>query len=331
MWYTEFAFAAAAQVLAGAGMSTALRRLRHVPQPQGLPGRALPLLETAFLAGGPPRVVDAVIVRMQQEGRLIVSRSGWVTITDRSPRDAVEAVLITSAGSYGRAELSTLRREMVRSQHIQRIGDGLADRGLMRRPELYRKAMTARKVLWFAQLAVIVLGAMAAFDWAGLSISEQGTRVPPFFPFLGLLLVGLFWLAATRPERARISPAGVRQLELMRTGARPWEPHDLALVGGGAMLGMLALDGVYSLQDEELRAALMTRPLTTSSSSGSSSSGDSGSPAVWCSSGDSGSSSSCGSSGSSSCGSSGSSGGGSSSSCGGGGGSSCGGGGGCGS
>ncbi|WP_344447829.1 TIGR04222 domain-containing membrane protein, partial [Kitasatospora nipponensis] len=166
------------------------------------------------LAGGPARVADTVVVRMQQEGRLIVSRSGQVTVTDRNARDVVEAVLITAAGASGRVELSTLRRTVSRSEHVQRIGDGLAARGLMRRPDLYRKAVNARKLLWFAEFAVIVLGVVSAFQWFGASVSEQGTEVAPFFPFLGLLLIGVFWLAATRPERSRITPAGVRQLEL---------------------------------------------------------------------------------------------------------------------
>ncbi|MGW2398235.1 TIGR04222 domain-containing membrane protein [Kitasatospora sp. NPDC001664] len=343
MWYAEFGIAAAAQLLAGCNAQNRLRRMRRVPQPQGLPGRGQPLLDAAFLAGGPARVVDTVIVRMQQEGRLIVSRSGQVTVTDRNARDAVEAVLITVAGSSGRTDLSTVRRELARSEHVQRIGDGLAARGLMRRPDLFRKAMGARRLFWFVQLVVIGLGVLAAIDWLGLSAAEQGSRSAPFFPFLGLLMVGLFWLAVSKPERARITPAGVRQLELIRTGS-PWQPHDAAVFGGALLLGAVAVDGLDSLEDLELRQALaaqqaMTRTSTTSSGSSSDSSGY-----VWCSSSSpdtpssscgssssscgSSSSNSCGSSSSSSCGSSSSSscGSSSSSSCG----SSCGGGGGCG-
>ncbi|MFJ8044380.1 TIGR04222 domain-containing membrane protein [Kitasatospora sp. NPDC096147] len=334
MWYAEFGIAAAAQLLAGYNAQKALRRMRHVPLPQGLPGRGQPLLDAAFLSGGPARVVDTVIVRMQREGRLIVSRSGRVTITNRNAQDAVEATLIAAAGSSGRTELSTLRRELARSEHVQRIGDGLAARGLMRRPDLHRKARTARRLFWFVQLLVIGLGVLAAVGWLGLSAAEQGARTAPFFPFLGLLLVGLFWLAVSKPERARITPAGVRQLDLIRTGS-PWQPHEAAMAGGAVLLGAVALEGVGALDDSQLRDAMEAEELAArarAASSGSTSSSDSGA-STWCSSSDPGSSSSCGSS-SSSCGSSSSSCGSSSgSSCGSSSGSSCGsscGGGGCG-
>ncbi|MDH6125898.1 TIGR04222 domain-containing membrane protein [Kitasatospora sp. GP82] len=329
MWYTELGIATALVLGAGLWTSVSRQRMHRVPSLQGLPGHGLPLPDTAFLAGGPARAAEVVIVRMQQEGRLIVSRDGTATVTDPQPRDPAEAVLIEAAGPGGQCELALLRTAVMRSPEIQRIGDHLAERGLMRRPELYRSAVRARRLLQLALLAALALGVVASISWMSRPWWEQDTSTPPFFPFLALLLVGAAWSRSARPGRSRVTPAGVRQLSLMKQGSSAWLPY----VGVGAatalVLGEVALEGVEALEDEDLREALSDR---TRSAVGGSSDGygsgfgsDAGAAAVaWCSSsspdGGSGGShggshggSSCGSS--SGCGSSGHSCGGSGHSC----------------
>ncbi|AUG80108.1 hypothetical protein CFP65_5404 [Kitasatospora sp. MMS16-BH015] len=305
MWYWEFVLAAVLVVCAGLGVSTTRHRLRHVPNPAGLPGRGLPLLDTAFLAGGPARVADTLIVRMERDGRLIVSRDRYATVTDGQPRDEIEAVLIGTAGPARRERLDLLRAKVMCSGHVQRIGDQLADRGLMRRPDLIHRVVAARWVLLASLFTTLGLGTVATVAWLGRR-GEAGT--PPFFAFLGLLLLGLVWYASSRPGAARITPAGLRQLALMREGS-PWRPS-LALTGGGVFaalapedaveLGKVALDGPTALADLELRDALLAHAAAQSVRGGSktlSSSGvDYGTGAAWCGGVDGGAS--CGSSGS---------------------------------
>ncbi|MGK4580654.1 TIGR04222 domain-containing membrane protein [Kitasatospora sp. HPMI-4] len=290
MWYTEFAAATILTVGAGLWTSGALQRMRRVPNPQGLPGRGLPLPETAFLAGGPARVAEVVIVRMQQEGRLIVSRDGLATVTDAEPTDPAEAVLIGAAGPGRQRELAVLRRAVMRSAEIQRIGDRLAERGLMRRPELYRAAVRARRFLQLSLLTTLVLTVLTTALWASQPGTARDTSTPPFFAFLGLLLLGAVWLTATKPGSDRVTPAGLRQLSLMKTGSSPWRP---AVVGAGVatavVLGALALEGVESLEDEELRRALKEQARSSvgggADGSGAGFGSDAGAAAVaWCSS-----------------------------------------------
>ncbi|PBC77340.1 uncharacterized protein (TIGR04222 family) [Streptomyces sp. TLI_235] len=328
MWSTEFTVALVLVLATGAAVSVTNARLRRVPHPRGLSGRGLELLETAFLAGGPTRVAVTALIRMQQEGRVIVSRSGTVTVTDPQPRDAVEAALIEAAGPGRQQDAHVLRLAVARSAAVQEIGDRLAERGLMRRPDRHRALVRARIVFGLALLATVALGVFAMVDWAGRSFEDRYTGAPPVLPFAILLIVGVIFLVATRPDKGRVTPAGRRQLSMMKEGGA-WRPWDVAAPAAAlAVLGALALDGTEIL-DEETRAALMARQLAATYALNSAS----GSTAVWCgSSSDGGSSSSCGSS---SCGSSsgscGSSGGScsSGSSCGGGSscGSSCGGGG----
>ena len=111
MWHEIHLIVTALLLLAAAVYAArSATRVRQVPHPQGLPGRGLPLLDAAFLAGGPGRVVDTVLVRMHQEGRAIVSRGGLVTITSTKTYDDVEAALIVAAGDLRQRDLIGLRR-----------------------------------------------------------------------------------------------------------------------------------------------------------------------------------------------------------------------------
>ncbi|MGW7448222.1 TIGR04222 domain-containing membrane protein [Kitasatospora sp. NPDC054795] len=349
MWHNSY-FIVPAVLLAAAALYAARTRqhIGRVRYAKGLPGRGLPLLDTAFLSGGPGRVFDTAVVRMHMSEQVVISRSGLVTLTGSKPYDAVDKAVQDAVGPTGSRQLGSLRHTVMRSAAVQEIGDRLADRGLLRRPERLRRARTARRLLWLA-LLLVVASAVASLllDDGAAGHDRPNLWVP------GLLLFGgLTALLATVPVKGRITPAGQRQLSLMQ--GTPWKPNAgmPPRLAGGALLGALALGGLAAagLDNPELEAAMLTASAeeeavrqavaanassssssSSSSSASSCSSGSSGSDggsASWCGSSDSGSSgsSSCGSS-SSSCGSSSSScGSSSSSSCG----SSCGGGG-CGS
>ncbi|MGW4895441.1 TIGR04222 domain-containing membrane protein [Kitasatospora sp. NPDC004240] len=325
-------------VLTGIARARAFR----VPNPMGLPGRGLPLLDAAFLSGGPGRAFDTALVRMHKTGRVIVSRSGLITWTGVEPYDEVEAAIVEAVGPERRRELKAVRRDVMRSAAVQRIGDGLAGRGLMRNPVGLERARKARGLIWLTSPLV------ALFTVAGFLMG--GDR-PDLMMAAILFSAPLVAVPSLRVPKSRITPAGRRQLGLMTQGSTAWNPGTGSGVdaGTGLLLGAVALGGLavglgddLELQETmleaeaELEAQARTAALTTgspaSSSNSSSSSSSCGSTTTWCGgSSDSPSSSSCGGSGcgsssscssssGSSCSSSSSSCGGSSSSCGGGGG-----------
>ncbi|MFJ9950552.1 TIGR04222 domain-containing membrane protein [Kitasatospora sp. NPDC091207] len=353
MWHNVYFAVPAILLFAAASYASHTKNLvKRVPQVKGLPGRGLPLLDTAFLSGGPGRVFDTALVRMHQAGRVVVNRAGLVTLTTERAYDAVDLAIIEAVGPTGQRDLTSLRRAVMRAPAVQELGDGLANRGLLRNPTLLRRAKVARRLLWLALLLTVVTIAAAYLVDRG-EADRPSLWLPPV-----LVLFGLVSLLVTWPFKGRITPAGRRQLALMSVG-KPWTPSaGLApRAAGGALIGAIALGGLAAsgLDDAELQEALLAAAAAdlvtarsamaggsssssaTSSATSCSSAGTSCGGVTWCGSGsgsDSGSSgsscggsscgsssSSCGSSSSSSCGS-GSSSCGSSSSCGGG--SSCG-------
>ncbi|MFD7733645.1 TIGR04222 domain-containing membrane protein [Kitasatospora phosalacinea] len=343
MWNFRFVLAFALIALSLAVAAVFNRRSRRVADPKGLPGRGLPLLDVAFLAGGPARVVDTALVRMEREGRVVVSRARRVTVTSDRTSDPVERVLVTAVGGRAGRDLSVLRSSVAGSPEVQRIGDGLAARGLLRHPAALRAAWRARKLVVLALLVTLVLGVVSTVQWLGGP--DRDSTAPPVFPYGVLVLFTVVTLIATRPAKSRITPAGQRQLQLVR-GSTPWRPREVA-AEHAELVGAFALDGTAALRgsaQRALREALTgpysaTRPARSARGSGADGTAGfaTGGATAWCgvspasscgSSGGHGSSHhSCGGSSSShSCGGSSHSCG-SSSSCG----SSCGGGGGCGS
>ncbi|MEU1420595.1 TIGR04222 domain-containing membrane protein [Kitasatospora sp. NPDC005751] len=333
MWHNTFFVVPALLLVAAASYASYTKgRVRRVPQVKGLPGRGLPLLDTAFLSGGPGRVFDTALVRMHQAGRVVVNRAGLVTLTTRKAYDAVDEAIIEAVGPTGQRELAPLRRAVMRAPAVQQLGDGLANRGLLRNPALMHRAKVARRLLWLALLSVVVTTVVAHAVDLG-----EADRPVLWLPSV-LVVLGLVSLLVTWPFKGRITPAGRRQLALMSVG-KPWKPSaGLApRAAGGVLLGAVALSGLAAsgLDDAELQEAMLAAAAadlatakaaatggsssSTYTSCSSGSSGTSCGGVTWCGSGsDSGSGSSGSSCGGSSCGSSSSSCGSSSSSCGGG-------------
>ncbi|MGX1759719.1 TIGR04222 domain-containing membrane protein [Streptomyces lydicus] len=290
--------------------------------------------ETAFLAGGPGRVVDAAIAGMHQDGRLAVGGPGVVTVRQAFAHDAVEAAVLDAVARTPGGALPVLRATARRGPAVQSVGDRLAARGLLRRPEpgrpwrrLASAQMTACAVLFF----VAVLLSFAGSDMDAYAGPPPALRTVPAV-VVGLVVASLCKKACTR----RITKAGAFALRSARA-ARPrgggaagaWLPAAPAVALGGTAL---IADELLRRQFEEAHRATAAAAAGGSGSSGGSSCGGGGGSGSdggsWCGSGDGGSGPGCGSAGSScgggsSCGSGASCGGGSG--CGGG--SSCGGGG----
>ncbi|MFJ1754424.1 TIGR04222 domain-containing membrane protein [Kitasatospora sp. NPDC088134] len=296
MWNIPFVVALALVVLTMSATTVLNRRSRRVTDPQGLPGRGIPLLHAAFLAGGPRRVVDTVLVRMEREGRVVISRANRVTVTDPAPRDPVEGVLITAVGGRAGRDLEVLRASVVGSPEVQGIGEALAARGLLRHPVALRAARRAWRLGLLVPPALLVLCAVAVAQW--LSGPRPGSGFPPFALFVPLLIVTLVHLIVGRPPRSRITPAGRRQLLLMR-GSSPWRPAGVS-PEHAVLVGAFALEGTSALADQALwplRDAMgggPTAPVTLAKagrsgrsrrSGGSDSAADSGyvaTGAAWC-------------------------------------------------
>ncbi|WP_336605924.1 TIGR04222 domain-containing membrane protein [Streptomyces sp. BA2] len=307
-----FAFLLAAST---AGLLVGVSRIRQAapPQPDAQHGAVFDPLEAAFLAGGPGRVADAAIAALHEDGRLVVAFPGIVAIQSPEARNPVEGAVLQAHAAAPSGALHWLRTGVMRSPAVQAIGDALARRGLMVRPEALdrlRRRKIRHNALSFTGF-FLVIGVIAVEDGDGPSWDPVSTST--ILLIVAWVLGALIGQLCSRATRTRVTPTGRTALAEYRAAG--------AHVSGAAH--RVAVEGLVGVLDPELRAQLQAahriRPGRTAATSSSYASSSTGTIA-WC--GGSGGSSACGGS---SCGSSG--GGGSSSSCGGGGG---GGGGGCG-
>ncbi|MFI5805854.1 TIGR04222 domain-containing membrane protein [Streptomyces sp. NPDC051561] len=312
----------------------------------GRPAAVHDVMEAAFLAGGPGRVVDTALTALHTDGRLAVGGPGIVVVRYRTARDPVERAVLQECDAAPNGALHQLRYAVMRHPAVQEVGDGLAARGLLLPPggaRGWRRWGLVQAVVCLTVLPVLVFVTFALQTAAG-SPSDFLERIPFALGTIPALLGGAaagFVVAAQANHR--VSVAGRNALLAHRT--------DPSVAGSPEQ--QVAVNGIRSLTDpdlrDQLRIALRQRPDLVHTSS-SSQAAPVLVPVMWCAGSvpgggagtACGASSSCGSGGCSGgggggCGSgggcggsSGSSCGGSSSgsSCGGGGGSSCGGGGG---
>ncbi|AJZ83115.1 MULTISPECIES: TIGR04222 domain-containing membrane protein [Streptomyces] len=287
--------------------------------------RAYDLLEAAFLAGGPGRTADTVISAMYADGRLAIGDPGVVSVRQPIARGPVEEDLLRLCASSPHGALKWLRRELMRGASMQAIGDRLAARGLLVRPEALRFWRRAAR----AQNTLCAVGLFLAIMLTADSVADDG--LPLIFAigpalFTGFLIGGICTGAAKR----RLTAAGKRALVAYRRDSGVGERRHALSVGHPATVPVavvVALTGAATLTDDPvLRKQMLDAQKVPSGSGSSSDSGSSGTSdyggGSWCGGGGSG----CGGS---SCGGS-SCGGGGGGGCGGSSGSSCGGGGGCG-
>ncbi|MCX9190691.1 hypothetical protein C3Y87_04540 [Carbonactinospora thermoautotrophica] len=157
----------------------------------------LGVLESAFLAGGPRRVVDTVLVAMVWEGRLRASRNGTLSAVIYAPRNPVEAAVHAALGPGNLRQVAAVRAEVMRHPAVQGIGDRLAALGLLHR----------REDSWWARL----LGRRGPWEFrltpAGRrALANQRTRIAPHVAAAaGLGAVALYGLAYLPDEELRTS------------------------------------------------------------------------------------------------------------------------------
>ncbi|WP_407836725.1 TIGR04222 domain-containing membrane protein [Streptomyces sp. DSM 116496] len=304
-----------------------LRGLRQSRPPTlGPAPRLHDLSEAAFMAGGPGAVVDAALVSLLCDGRMLVGGPGIVQVRPgvRGGDPAQRAVLQACQGAPS-GWLYQIRYAAMRDPAVQETGDALAARGLIATPGGRHRWLRHGVIQAVVCGVVLILSLPLSFVAFVLQEGAGSFRVPFIAEVLPVLLGGIVvgTVGASR-ARQRITPAGAAALRAVRAhyGA------DQSPYVQTSLFGLRGLRDPY-LREQLVPAARGTRLAAAQArtrAGGSGSSWESGAeviPVVWCAGSDGGGSG--GGSGGSGCGSSGSVCGSSGSGCGGGGssGSSC--------
>ncbi|MEU5163271.1 TIGR04222 domain-containing membrane protein [Streptomyces sp. NPDC020875] len=203
--------------------------------------------DAAFLGGGPLRAVDAALATMSADGRIRIAEPGIVTVERAEAHDPVERAVLDAADVVPDGALNTLRHTAARSSVVQRIGSGLADKGLMVPPARDRRVIRgwggfqAGLFFWgiLGSIAVTVVSYLR--DWDGVN--------GPFVLYVGPgLLVGLIVSALVADKASdRLTGNGVRVLDAYRT--RHKEPETPA--------GRVAVLGLGGVQDSTVRTLMV--------------------------------------------------------------------------
>ncbi|WP_326596079.1 TIGR04222 domain-containing membrane protein [Streptomyces sp. NBC_01803] len=267
---------------------------------KGHAGVPATVYEVAFLTGGSRRVATTVLCAMWEKRRISVE-GDRVRVLLPTADDEVERALLGCFTSWDES-LPEIRAALIRSAAVQAIGDRVAARGLLWRPELYRPW---RRAAMLSRLLLFVLVPVAA-------ITTEYWAIP-------VAVVGVFTGMFLSAPRGMVTNAGRSALIGLRRN-KPFASHGLA--------ALVAMSGTAAVPDAALRSQLSATVRTGAGTGTGGSSSTTWSAACGASGGGgSGSGSGGGSGGGSSCGG-GSGCGGGGSSCGGGGGGGCGGGGG---
>ncbi|WP_030719806.1 TIGR04222 domain-containing membrane protein [Streptomyces sp. NRRL S-237] len=289
------------------------------------------LSEAAFLVGGPGTVVDAALVSMLGDGRLVVGGPGIVQVHPAARAvDPAERAVLQAHRAAPSGWLYQVRYGAMCDPAVQEIGGALADRGLITPPGSGLRRVRRWGLIQAVVCALLLFPVSLVLTVVALAL-DSGHGVP-FIAKVAVVLVGgiVVGLVCAARAKSRVTKAGARALRAIRSAhLNDRTPHV-----------QTALFGLRGLRDPYLRqqlvpavrgtrlAAAQSHTRSHGTDSSSHWSGAEVLPIVWCAGSDGGGGgggSSCGSG--SGCGSSGggcgSSGGGAG--CGGSSGSSCGG------
>ncbi|MBO1415687.1 TIGR04222 domain-containing membrane protein [Streptomyces sp. FH025] len=211
------------------------------------------LYETAYLAGGPDRVVELALVLMAGRGRLHLAHTGWTTVVDPKGRSRLERAIVATVGPEGQCRTDELRRAMAEHPTVLEIGARLSVAGLATPALVQRNTVVAIRQVRHALLLSLLLLA-AALSLSGFA--GDGDTVTPFAWFsLPLVLTSGTLLMArvdVYPYTRWASPVGQ---EVLRE-VRPARQHGLADDEERELLTAVAMNGPDALPDARLRAAL---------------------------------------------------------------------------
>ncbi|GAA4867842.1 TIGR04222 domain-containing membrane protein [Kitasatospora terrestris] len=210
------------------------------------------LFETAYLAGGPTRVVDLALVRMAGRGRLHLAHTGWTTVVDPQGRSRLERALIGEIGPEGQCRTAALRAALAAHPTVRDIGERLTMAGLATPATVRESALLAiRQVRHALLLATGLL--VAALVLAAPGSGQAGATVAWFA--LPLVLTGGTLLMARVDVHAYTAWAAPAGQEVLRTARIPrqYGPADDA---ERELLTAVAMVGPDAVPDARLRAAL---------------------------------------------------------------------------
>ncbi|MER7466541.1 TIGR04222 domain-containing membrane protein [Streptomyces sp. NPDC097981] len=288
---------------------------RSRPRGAGPAPRLHDLSEAAFMAGGPGTVVDAALVSMLGDGRLVVGGPGIVRVSPGARAgDIAERAVLEAHRQAPSGWLYQVRYAAMLAPAVQETGDALAARGLLVPPGSGRRRR--RRAVAQAVVCGVLLVLSLPLTFVALALRPEASELPFIIKVFPVLLGGIVVGGAVAVRAGqRLTPAGRAALREIRTQyVNDRTPH--------VQTALYALRGLRDpyLREQLVPAARSTRLAAaqsrsaprsssshSSSSSSSSSSGDScGSsaailPAVWCAGSDvgGGSGGGCGSSGSS--------------------------------
>ncbi|MCX5340033.1 TIGR04222 domain-containing membrane protein [Streptomyces atratus] len=219
--------------------------VRKVPD-----GPELTLYETAFLAGGPHRVVDLVLVTMHLRRRLLLAHTGWATVLDPEGRDEMERTVIRAIGPQGQSPIPPVRTAAAAAETVRALADRLVVAGLAVPGGAGTDVAAAVRAVRGAALLVVAMGAVTLLT-PGQERSADGPMVPllvwfglPLALTLGCLVIARMEI---HPYSSWASPAGQR---LLAANEIPAASKDHGL------LAAIAVRGVRAVDDPALRAAL---------------------------------------------------------------------------
>ncbi|MDH6244547.1 TIGR04222 domain-containing membrane protein [Mycobacterium sp. OTB74] len=218
------------------------------------PETRLDLYQTAYLAGGPARVVNTAIAQLALSGRILASRGGSLTVASgTTPLSDVEAAVVEAVDLSGKRKAP---RRLRKDPRILAVGDQLRAQGLLldgARLAVFRAAALLPVAVWCIGLARVVNGAVLHRPVGALVAWLIVTA------FVTVFIGGTFATnAAHRPSadgrrllmsmRDQYDAGAGRSLGVSRA---PGIPHSAQLAG-------VALLGFTALSDVELRHSLIS-------------------------------------------------------------------------
>jgi uncharacterized protein (TIGR04222 family) len=230
-----------------AGIFYTLGKVRSSSARMSKGAPALEVYETAYLAGGPRRVVDTAVAGLADIGRIRVDSDGrliWVGKLARQPVEQAVSVQL----NQGPCRLSDLRRALRQHPAITDIGRKLAGFGLVAKET---KIALAHLAAW-ALAVPFALGVVRLV--AELRAGEMNVA-------LAVLLVvnaaGLAWFVRIQPFRTWYGNSVLRTLE-RTTPPTGYQGPGLRLRDPLAQAGAatVALFGLTAVYDPALREAL---------------------------------------------------------------------------
>ncbi|MFJ5925374.1 TIGR04222 domain-containing membrane protein [Kitasatospora sp. NPDC092948] len=224
--------------------------VEHLPTADRTSG--IGLYETAYLAGGPGRVVDLALVRMAGLGRLHLAHTGWTTVVDPQGRGRLERALITEIGPEGQCRTAQLKAALAAHPTVRDIGDRLALAGLATPAEVRDRALRAVRHVRYALLAAV---AMLLLTVVPAGDGELARTAVAWYSLPLVLTGGTLMMARVdvHAYTAWAAPAGQRLLRTLR-----W-PHVCRPGTADDLLTAVAMRGPEAVQDPRLRAALSHR------------------------------------------------------------------------